>query len=186
MQILAHTGITLGVAALAAGTLPGDSTTRRWFERLGGWLDIRLLLVGALLPDIIDKPLGVYLLPGVIGTGRSISHTLLFLLVLAAAGFYLFRTRRQRWLLALAGGSLMHIVLDEMWRRPVTLFWPLLGFGFPRIELEGWFGNVFGALLNNPRIIATEIIGLIVLVWFGLWLIRRRRLGAFIRHGRVE
>jgi membrane-bound metal-dependent hydrolase YbcI (DUF457 family) len=186
MLLLAHTGITLGAAALVAKTVPGDGASKGWFVRLGGWLDIRLLLVGAMLPDIIDKPLGIYLLPDTFGSGRIYAHTLLFLLLLTGIGFWLFKARQQRWMLALAAGTFMHIVLDEIWNRPVTLFWPLLGTEFTRVNIESWLGGVFGALWAQPKFLVAEIIGLAVLVWFLVWLLHRRVLAAFIRYGRVE
>jgi membrane-bound metal-dependent hydrolase YbcI (DUF457 family) len=186
MLILAHTGITLGAAALAARALPGDDAAQGWFGRLGGWLDIRLLLVGSLLPDIIDKPLGQLLLSETFSNGRIFAHTLLFFILIAAAGYYLYHSRRQRWLLALAAGTLMHLVLDEMWLSPATLFWPLLGPDFPKRELASWLGNIFQAIISDPRTYVTELIGLAVLVWFLVWLLRRRVLAAFIRYGWVE
>ena len=111
--------------------------------------------LGAILPDLIDKPLGHILLNSSIDFGRIYAHSGLFfiaILVLAIA----YRKRKGTWLLmALAAGVLSHLVLDSMWELPVTLFYPFLGdFGqhyFPNYvveslakELESVYEWVFG------------------------------------------
>ena len=47
-------------------------------------------MVGALLPDIIDKPVGLFFLREAFGHGRLFSHTLLFPTLVALVGFYLY------------------------------------------------------------------------------------------------
>ena len=47
------------------------------FKRTKTRRDLFLLVVGSLLPDIIDKPLGLILYHG-FGNGRLYAHTLLF------------------------------------------------------------------------------------------------------------
>ena len=79
----------------------------------------------------------------------------------------------------------MHLVLDEIWLVPGTLFWPLLGFTFGRIELTGWASNIFQALLSDPAVYIPEAIGLAILLWFGLVLVCRKKVGAFIKHGKA-
>src|SRR4030043_267174 len=115
MLIFAHTGITLG-----AGSIIADTVNRRpsWFASLSHYLDIRWLLVGSLLPDIIDKPVGQYLFRDTFNNGRIFSHTLLFLIVISAVGFLLLKKYRYKWMLALAAGTFAHLVLDEMWQVP--------------------------------------------------------------------
>jgi inner membrane protein len=74
MLILAHTGITLGAAAVIASTAKDRRLIpKSWlspFRALSGYLDIRLLLVGSVLPDIIDKPVGLYFFRESLGSGR--------------------------------------------------------------------------------------------------------------------
>ena len=53
-------------------------------------------------------------------------------------------------MLALAAGTFAHLILDEMWQVPVTLFWPLLGFSFPVEDLENWASDIWNALLIRP------------------------------------
>jgi len=53
MFVLAHTGITLAAARGMEKLM-----ARRGIRKLPELLDYRLVLVGSMLPDIIDKPLG--------------------------------------------------------------------------------------------------------------------------------
>ncbi|MBA7704295.1 hypothetical protein ES703_113098 [subsurface metagenome] len=189
MLILGHAGITLGAATLIAGVVNSRQALKftkiSWFASLSHYVDIRLLLVGSLLPDIIDKPVGQYFFRETFNNGRIFSHTLLFLVLLSAVGFYLYKRHRQAWMLPLAAGTLMHLVLDEIWNAPATLFWPFMGFTFEKIELAGWVSNIFKALLSDPAVYIPEAVGLAILLWFGLILARRRQIGIFIKHGKV-
>ena len=186
MLIFGHPGLTLGAAALLAGAASHKQRDISWFDRLARYLDIRLLLVGSLLPDIIDKPVGQYFFRRTFENGRIFSHTLLFLFLLAAAGYYLYRRHRQAWLLTLAAGTFTHLVFDGLWTSPQTLFWPLLGFTFPRAELTGWAAHIWRELFSDPAVYVPELIGLGVLLWFGLTLAVRRRMGAFLIKGKVS
>jgi inner membrane protein len=184
MLIFGHTGITLGVATVVAGTASRQPVSN-WFTTLSRYIDIRVLLVGSLLPDIIDKPVGQFFFRETFSNGRIFSHTLLFFIVLAAVGFWLFKRYRQVWMLTLAAGTFMHLVLDSMWTAPATLFWPLMGLEFEKEELTGWLWNIFKALVTYPDIFIPEIIGLAVLVWFGLTLVFRKKVGVFLKYGKT-
>ena len=199
MLILGHTGITLGAAALLTGALERVRFSRAvagsekplsekasWFTMLWRRVDIRLLMIGALLPDIIDKPVGQYFFRETFSNGRIFSHTLLFLILVALAGLYLYRRSNREWLLVLSFGTFTHLVLDQMWLAPQTLFWPLLGFTFDREELADWVPNMLQAMLTNPEVYIPELVGAIVLFWFGLVLVRRKKVLAFIRYGKVR
>ena len=186
MLLFAHPGITLGVSAVLAGGLNRQRNPLSWFASLSRYLDIRWLLVGSLLPDIIDKLVGQYLFRDTFNNGRIFSHTLLFLIIVSALGFYLLKKYRRTWMLALAAGTFTHLVLDEIWTSPVTLFWPLLGFSFPSIELEGWASSIWEALFSDPRIYMPEVVGLVILLIFSLLIIRRKKVGAFLKRGEVS
>ncbi|MDN7024298.1 metal-dependent hydrolase [Methanoculleus sp. FWC-SCC1] len=92
--------------------------------------DRRLLLfaaAGALLPDLIDKPLGHIVLHDSIDDGRIFMHGLFLALVLLFIGLYLWRRRGSFAAGALACGILSHQILDTMWEVPVSWYYPLLG-----------------------------------------------------------
>lgn len=149
------------------------------FWHLGGtiWLfryvfrdpkvDLRFLAVGALLPDLIDKPIGTVLFRETVGTGRWVGHTLaLATVVMAVVLLTTRRGRRRRAWMALAVGALLHLLLDGMWSTPEVLFWPFFGFEFPPGPPEYWSG-FFGRLFDSPWTLAGEVVGLAYLGW--LW-----------------
>ena len=143
-------------------------------------------MIGALLPDIIDKPAGQYFFRETFSNGRIFSHTLLFLILVTLAGLYLYRRSSRGWLFVLSFGTFTHLILDQMWLAPQTLFWPFFGFAFAREELADWAPNMLQSLLTNPEVYISELVGAIVLFWFGLVLARRRKAFAFIRYGKVR
>ncbi len=106
-----------------------------------------LLLVaaaGALLPDLIDKPLGHLLLADSIDDGRIYMHGLFIVLFLLLAGVLLRRKRRSFVLVALSLGILSHQILDTMWEVPVSWFYPLFG-----PYLAGDFPDFFAFALSG-------------------------------------
>jgi inner membrane protein len=176
MLILGHVGITFGVA-LAAESLrplachPASHTRQGPAARLAmataslaRRADLRVLLIGSLLPDIIDKPIGLLLLPGVFGTGRLYCHSLLFPAALALSGIALYRTRASTHLLVLSYGAAMHLALDSMWHTPAILFWPFAG-PLPRGTGTGdWVARILTTLLTDPAAYLPEIAGAILIV----------------------
>ena len=187
MLIFAHTGITLGASAIIACTVKERRlplyNRKSWFNALSGYLDIRLLLIGSILPDILDKPLGLLFLRDTLSSGRIYSHTLLFLALITLAGLALYRLRHRTWLLVLASGTLTHLVLDQIWTTPKTMLWPFLGTEFDRIIVSGWMKNILETLRTHPEIYIPEAVGFVVLVWFGLLLIFKKQVVSFIRYG---
>jgi inner membrane protein len=184
MLLFAHTGIALGAGAAAAG-LVNLKSGKSWFSALTKYLDIRIFIVGSMLPDLIDKPVGQYLFRDTFNNGRIFSHTLVFLALLTVIGVILHKVKGRTLMLALAAGTFLHLLLDQMWLIPGTLFWPFMGWSFKTIELEGWAEGIAGALVSDPLTIITESIGLAILVWFSLVVLRKKKAGLFIRTGRL-
>jgi len=208
MLIFGHIGITIGAAALVTGVQnrvrlsrtkkgevaessprssqvavshnnPGHKVS--WLTSLGSQIDFRVLILGSLLPDVIDKPIGIIFL----SSGQMFCHTLFFLIVISLSGIYIWRSRRRTWLLILSFGTLMHLILDMMWLKPQILLWPMHGWGFPKREYVGYLQNIWHALLTMPEVYIPEIIGAVILIWLTLELARRRRIFAFIKFGKV-
>jgi len=211
MLLFGHIGITLASAALGFGlkdklrsaatedglksnSLIGDSHSSNnprgskasFFLSLAKRMDIRFLLIGSMLPDIIDKPVGLYIFRETFSSGRIFSHTILFLVLVTVVGLILRRNSGKTWGLALSIGTLLHLMLDQMWQTPETLFWPLFGIAFERIDTTYWVGNIFYALLTKPSVYVSEIIGFIVLGWFVWGLLSRRTIIRFLKQGRVQ
>ncbi len=212
MLVLGHTGITLGIGWLLesawrrkssnpareesiAGQNPdfthGISSVRLLprgranLATLGGWIDYRLLLLGSMLPDIIDKPIGQVFFRNTFSNGRIFAHTLLFLIVITLLGLYLYRSRGKLWLLILSLGCAIHLILDQMWLVPRTLIWPIYGWGFEKLDLSNWWANIWHAVLTDPYVYVPEIIGAIILVGSMLTLVRRKRVYTVIKNGQV-
>lgn len=157
MLLLGHIGVSLVAAQML---------DRAVLARHRG-LDYRLLMVGSLLPDIVDKPIGVYLLPQVFHSGRIMGHTLLFSLILLGIGAWRYR-RGRVGLFSLGLGSLFHLAEDEMWNQPGVLWWPLLGWGLAGTwSGESFLRQMLRALLV-PQVFAAEAVGGLVLAYF-LW-----------------
>jgi hypothetical protein len=141
------------------------------------------LLLGTILPDLIDKPL--YYIPvafvgreaaseSLISGTRTFGHTLLLLLVVVALAVL----KKSRLLAALAAGVATHNLLDLIgdqvqlsmgWTEPGpgpggihALLWPLLGWDFP-LSTTTIIGH--GLQLVNPWFIGCEIAGLCILLW---------------------
>ncbi len=183
MLLFAHPGITLGAATIAADIINRKPS---WFASLSRYLDIRWLLVGSILPDIIDKTVGQVIFRDTFNNGRIFSHSLFFLIILTAIGYYLLKRHRQSWLLAIAAGVFAHLILDEMWQVPVTFLWPLFGFSFPVEDLDSWTANMWNALLTDPKYYISEIVGLVILLILCWWLISKKKIISFIKHGKVS
>lgn len=148
-----------------------------------GSIDYRIVLLGSLLPDVIDKPLWFFVASHIAPGGRGYAHTLLFNLALFICGLLLIRYRKS-WLLIISVCSFMHLISDQLWNRPVVLLWPLLG-PFPREETAGWVTNMFQALFSHPSVYIPEIIGLVIVLLFAYKVVIRRSIISFIRGGAI-
>jgi membrane-bound metal-dependent hydrolase YbcI (DUF457 family) len=162
------------------------AAVRRGPGKFADLLDYRLVFLGSVLPDLIDKPLGGLVFREALGSGRIYSHTLLFLLALLGAGLLFWSKYRKPWFLILAGGVFFHHVLDGMWLYPSTLLWPAYGWAFPKVPPEGWWLMWMKNLSTNPGAYLPEIFGLVILISFGIELQYRKKLRRFITTGRIS
>lgn len=135
-------------------------------------IDHRVLVLGALLPDLIDAPSG----------GARIAHTVVASAALLGAVMLVTRGRRatrRRWL-ALPIGTFVHLLADAVWAWEKTFWWPFLG------------GDLSGALPSLDRsvgvVVLQELAGAAALAWFvwrfGLLATPAAR-RAFVRTGRL-
>ncbi|MDZ7730900.1 MAG: metal-dependent hydrolase [Natrialbaceae archaeon] len=101
-----------------------------------------VVVVASQFPDLIDKPLSWWF--GVLPTGRTLAHTLLVLVPLAAIVYWALDTRGRTQIgLAFGVGALSHAFADAamsvVYREvPTFLLWPVLavetdGYGTPSI-----------------------------------------------------
>ena len=144
-------------------------------------VDLRFLAIGSVLPDLLDKPLGTILFADTFESGQIFGHTLLFSSALMVA--VLVGTKRGVWrkrLLAVAIGSLFHLILDGMWTVKETFLWPTFGWEFPPGPESYWTGLI-ERLVSDPLVIVQEVAGLAYLVY--LW--RKAKLGDRVRRSEL-
>jgi len=181
MLLFGHLGITLAAAQTFEKVM-----FSRGKKRFAELIDYRLVLVGSLLPDIIDKPLGGLVFKATLGNGRIYAHTLIFLLLLFGAGIFFWVKEKRPEVLALSGGSFAHHLLDGMWRFPGTYLWPFYGWNFPKGDPEGWFRQWVENLLTDPWVYVPEIIGGIILFYFFGKLLYQKQVGKFMATGKIK
>jgi len=130
--------------------------------------DHRPLIVGALLPDLLDAPFG--------GARWFHSVTVAVGLLGSVMGLTVGRRVRRKALLGIPIGVLLHLVFDGAFSNTDVFWWPFTG-GFDGARLpiasRGWWNVVL------------EVIGVGLAVWayrlFGLSQPERRR--RFVREG---
>ncbi len=129
-------------------------------------MDLRLLLLGAVLPDLIDTPAGLAFYSTFGGT-RLIAHSLIFAGLLMT--WVVLATRRgrprKRWM-PLAIGVLVHLFLDGMWASVETLWWPAFGAEFTMAD-AATAGEYVGDVLSNLWVWIGEALGAVYLVVVG-------------------
>lgn len=149
----------------------GGSLLAVWVVFHDPAIDHRLVMAGAVVPDVID---------GVSG-GRWVAHTLLFSVALLFGVMLATQGRRllRRQLLALPIGTFLHLVLDGAWTDRAWFWWPAFGADLGDASIPSFD--------RGPVNVVLELVGLAVLVW--AW--RRFDLGErvnrdrFLRTGRL-
>jgi len=166
MLLFGHLGVTLGIFFLICIFAPLLRTI----------IDPKYLLVGALLPDLIDKPLGEIILASTFSTGRMIGHTVLLSFIILYIGLFVYKKRGDIRIISLATGSFFHLMEDQMWGEPRILFWPLFGWSFPKGTIDNatigleylltLFKNSFSLNISPasiPEILGMGVISILIL-----------------------
>ncbi len=111
--------------------------------------DYRLLLVGAILPDVVD----------IFSGGAWVMHTVLASVV--ALAIVMLATKRhkpsRRRLLALPIGMFLHLIFDGAFSSASLFWWPIAGFSFQDAQLPSSTRMSLNVLL--------EIFGVAMLLW---------------------
>lgn len=134
----------------------GTAVLAVWFVFRDPSFDYRLLLVGAVLPAIVDAPFG----------GARVLHSVTFSVVLLGVLMAVTSGRKpiRATLLGLPVGTMLHLVFTGAWTNTVVFWWPFGGFSFDDaahpVAQRGWW--------NVPL----ELAGL-AMCW---WVIRQARL----------
>jgi inner membrane protein len=127
-------------------------------------IDYRYILLGAVLPDIVDAILGLFLFEG--DSGRWIAHSLLANVAVTVAIILLLRGETRLAVFGIGVGWLTHLVGDAMWDAPQTFFWPLAGTEFADSPKEPYSWDLFTAPLDHIWVWVGELVGLAILGWF--------------------
>jgi hypothetical protein len=168
-MILYHVGVTLLVI---------------WFVMRGNTrVDYRIAAFGAILPDLIDKPIGRILFRERFESGRLWGHTLLFNVALLCVLFFL-RGRRKRVFTLVPVASLLHLAEDNVWSKPQVFWWPLFGTDFVR---EPYTTYWWAPWVSSGAMIQ-EAVGLACLVWLfaAHGMLNRDGMRTFLRTGHLE
>jgi hypothetical protein len=150
----------------------------------GAWnIDYRLVMFGALLPDLIDKSLQLWFFPNALDfPGRSIAHTLAFNLILVAISLLMIPARRKLGSFIFSMASVGHLIFDRMWESPATLFWPLYGLTYGHAEYKlspSWLDWTQSGI--GPALL--DLTGALVLLIFAAVLARRKTILQWVRTG---
>jgi hypothetical protein len=126
LLLLAHLGYTTGAVRISQKFA------------LNRPLDYRLVALMAILPDVIDRSLYVFVIPGA-ESGRLLAHTLLFNLVLLAI---LMAIRRDLWIYGIL--PLLHLLMDLQGLSTHELFWPFLGAALSNVHIPAGLAETAG------------------------------------------
>ncbi len=127
-------------------------------------IDYRFILIGSVLPDVIDGVLGLFFFEG--RSGRWIAHSILAVITVTVVILIGFRgERRQSWF-GIGVGWLLHLVGDGMWRAPVTFLWPAFGTEFAGVPREPYSWDLLVHPLDHLGTWGGELVGLAILAWF--------------------
>lgn len=152
---------------LGAAAVPGSLGAAWRQERDGRGKeapDLRWLLAGSILPDLIDKPLGQGILKPYFRNGRIYGHTALFAALVLLAGISRLKREADSRLLLLAMGVASHQLVDRIWEEPETFLWPALGPFLRHPKVKSLWGQVLEAL-RDPHVWAGEAVGLALTAW---------------------
>lgn len=198
MIFFGHLGLTLAVTRTA------DKITinRKHTDRIMG-IDYRVVLVGSLLPDIIDKSILFFISGEKFKTGRLYAHSLLFALILFIIGIAVWYAYKKSLGIILAACSFVHLILDNMWSQLKVFLWPVYAFLPLEISksLQVWSqhfvkttaakqtaesSSVLIQILTDPYLFITEIVGVFILMYFFLDLVKKKQIVRFLKSGKLK
>jgi hypothetical protein len=146
-------------------------------------VDYRWILLGAVLPDVVDA-LAVGL-AGLGAAGRGAAHSLLAPSLVAIVVVAALRGPRRLAVFGLAVGWLAHLAADGMWQAPETFLWPAFGGAFSTAPPEPYSTDLVLHPWDHLGTLAGELAGAAILAWF--WVAFRLghdgRFGLFLRDG---
>jgi len=128
-------------------------------------IDYRWILIGAIVPDLIDGLGELFFYAG--GTGRGAAHSVTAVVVVAVSVLVLSKGQRRLSMFGLAVGWLLHLVADGMWQAPETFLWPAFGASFADAPSEPYSWDLFIHPLDHVGTWGGEVAGLAALLYLG-------------------
>jgi hypothetical protein len=146
-------------------------------------IDYRYVLIGAVLPDLVDGLLGLLFFDG--PAGRWVAHSLLAVILVAVAIILGLKGDRRLGLFGIAVGWLVHLVADGMWEAPETFLWPGFGSAFATEPAEPYTWDLLLHPWDHLTTWGLEVAGVALLWWFyvAFELGKNDRLRLFLRDG---
>lgn len=190
MLIFGHIGITTGVIKLyeKASKIKNNN-----------FIDYRIVMVGSLLPDIIDKPL-VQIIYGLQNHhGHFIAHSFIFSVLMIALGITVFHMKNNKVILILGICSLIHQIFDKMMLLPNVFFLPNINLNhFIVLQRFEFVHNIIMPVytkfpymsgivsyFEEPYVFISEVIGLIVIIYFIHKLCSNKKYISFLKYGKL-
>lgn len=133
---------------------------------------------GSVLPDLVDKPLGLVILPASIGNGRIFGHAALAVLVLGIVGLLVLIYWKNPAIVGIAAGILSHQVLDTMWQEPKNWFYPVYG-AVPRLTHSS---DLIALLLSDITNPLEVLLFIFLCAGIGVFIFHRRIAAFLARH----
>ncbi len=175
MIFFGHLGITTGVVKTYEKISNKDKNS----------IDYRIVLIGSILPDLIDKPMGACFFRSTFHNSRIFAHTfLLSFSILALGSYFLYRYRKNNILL-LGVSTSIHLILDSMWLYAGILFWPYYGLNFPERPEGNWAQSSLDRLVSDPSYYIPEIIGFGIILFYFIKICRGKQIKQFIKKGYI-
>lgn len=163
MYLLAHLGITAFIGFILDKKTELIDSSKKKFNLNNSSFFWALLLLGSMIPDIIDKTIGIM----VFSSGRAIGHTLLFT-IFQCITFYIlisvlkFDFDRKLGVFFLFIGNLMHFLLDQPSLGIDIILYPILTDKFLSSP-----DNSFLLGITNPFVWITETLGFMSIIFLG-------------------
>lgn len=128
-------------------------------------IDFRFILLGAILPDIVDAVLiGTSVVES--DSGRGPAHSITAVILVALVIMLGLRGELRQAVFGISVGWLLHLVGDAVWSAPRTFLWPAFGSGFESVPKEPYSWDLFTDPFDNVAVWAGEIAGVLALAWF--------------------
>ncbi|SHK29616.1 LexA-binding, inner membrane-associated putative hydrolase [Clostridium cavendishii DSM 21758] len=180
MIFFGHIGVTTGICKAYEKIVHKENNIH-----IKPAIDYRIVLIGSILPDIVDKPIGAYFFRSTFHNSRIFGHTLIVSLILVVLGLYMIYKERKNKILTLGMSTSIHLILDSMWLYKGILFWPYYGLRFPERPEGNWVNMNIVRLFTDPSYYGPEVIGFFIIAYYFSKLIKKKQLKFFITEGRL-